>query len=165
MACFEECGCTCYEWPGDAVFDSAIERETRINITLRGLVETHPGWYSEGADGIANNDVTWIGLRNVPGVYVLWQQADYCSEHNADHLRAFYVGKAGKNIEARLKVHQGKKQINDILSTQVSIWQGPNRLAKYIEQLLLDSFSFPLNGYETGGTLPLCHHILPAAWN
>lgn len=165
MACFEECGCTCYEWTGDAAFDSAVATETKIDITLRDLIETHPGWYSDGPEGIANNDVTWIGLKNVPGVYILWHQTDYCSEHEAEHLRAFYVGKAGKDMEARLKVHQAKKQINEVLTTEVSVWQGPNRLAKYIEQLLLDSFIFPLNGYEMTGTLLLCHHISPADWN
>lgn len=165
MACFEECGCICYNWAADVEFDQAIAAETRMNLTLRRLVETHAGWYSDGEQERANNDVSRLGLRNVPGVYIIWRQADYCSEHDAEHLRAFYVGKAGSSIEARLKVHQMNKQVNKILMTEVSIWQGPNRLAKYLEQLLLDLYFFPLNGHEMRGTRLLCHHISPAGWN
>ena len=165
MACFDDCGCTCYAWEADTQFDQTVEAETRFGITLRQLLGSHHGWYSDGEEGRSNGDVRWLGLRAVSGVYIPWQQADSCPTHDSEHLRAYYVGKAGSSIEARLLIHQMSKNVNEVLTTEVSVWEAPNRKAKYVEQLLLDFYDFPLNESENPGVHPLCHHIGYADWN
>lgn len=165
MTCFEDCECTCYDWNQDSPFNRAIESETRLDITLRRLLGSHVGWYHDGQGRRANGDINSMALKNVSGVYILWQQDGYCSEHDAEHLRAYYVGRSGSSIATRLKRHQTSKQVNEVLTTEVSVWQGPSRLAKYLEQLLLDLYRFPLNGNEMRGMHALCHHISPASWN
>ncbi|TAJ46509.1 MAG: hypothetical protein EPO52_15990 [Herbiconiux sp.] len=112
-----------------------------------------------------NRDIQSLNLRGVSGLYILWRQMDYCAVHDAEHLTAEYVGKAGSSMPARLLRHQREKAINEVPTTEVSIWRSSNRIAKYLEQALLDHFYFPQNRVENVGTRRLCHHIPPAAWN
>lgn len=163
MPCFEECGCTCYEIDGD--FDRAIAAETNFDIDLENILRSHAGWYHDGEEGQIDGDVESLGLRDTSGVYILWRQTGYCEVHDSEHLRAYYVGKAGKAIETRLKVHQLTKEVGAGLATEISLWRGPNRAAKYVEQLLLDLYDFPLNKSENAGCKPLCLSIGVAEWN
>lgn len=143
----------------------------RSRLTLREILEDRVVWYHDQTDGSADNgfdqwEVIGWSLKWTSGVYVLWRQADYCGTHEREHMQALYVGKSGSNVERRLVKHRVEKSVSDTdLATYVSIWPCSNRIAKYIEQLMLDIYDFPLNGDEDNGTRRLCHHVRPAAWN
>lgn len=169
MPCFDDCGCTCNQ--GFAAFDREISSEMGSRLTLEEILEHQAVWYHDGTvelkdDGFGRWEVRSWGLKETSGVYILWRQADYCAMHEREHMQAFYVGKAGGSIESRLVVHRTEKLVSDtMLATYVSIWPCSNRAAKYIEQLLLDLYDFPLNKAENYGTGRLCHHVVPGAWN
>lgn len=165
MACFDVCDCVCFEDDRSKEFDRCVLREMRNGPSLDEIVGNHAGWYQDGREGRENRDVETLGLRGVPGVYILWRQSGYCQSHDAEHLTAEYVGKSGSSISARLLRHQLDKSINDVLTTEISLWRCTNRIAKYLEQALLDHFTFPQNRNEVTGSRRLCHHIRPAAWN
>lgn len=169
VTCFEECGCVCNE--GFEAFDSAIASEMASHLKLREVLEHRVVWYHDQTveledDGFGRFEVRSWGLSETSGVYVLWRQAGYCTLHECEHMQAFYVGKAGRNVESRLMIHRDEKSVSDtVLATYVSIWPCANRLAKYIEQLLLDLYDFPLNTSENHGTRRLCHDVGPGSWN
>lgn len=163
MACFDDCGSTCYEW--SSAFDKAIASETRFDITLRELLDSHAGWYFDGDLDPVPGDIDGLGLQRTSGVYILWQQVGYCDVHDSEHMHAQYVGKAGRGVGGRLKRHQAEKLVGNGLTTEVSVLGMINRQAKYVEQLLLDIYDFPLNGSENTGAGTLCHCISPAEWN
>lgn len=165
MACFDSCGCTCFDGARSGEFDRAVKRELRTGPRLADIVRSHVGWYLDGEEGLATRDVDALGLRGVSGVYILWRQADYCNMHDAEHLMAEYVGKAGRSVPTRLVRHQREKPINGALTTEISLWKCSNRIAKYLEQALLDHFHFPQNRSEMIGSRRLCHHVPPADWN
>lgn len=166
MNCFEECGCRCRRQ--SKLFDDTVLKETRFDVRLQDLLSNHVGSYldhSESGGPEGNDGVGDLGLRRVSGVYVLWRQHDNCDVHKTEHLRAYYVGKAGGSMHSRLLAHQSLKGVGNGLTTEVTIWRCPNRQAKYIEQLLLDLYYVPLNEHENPGSMRLCHHVGYGEWN
>ena len=162
MTCFPECGHTCGVRKSN--FDATARHEVRWDLRLQDIVANHVGWYLDSELDPGNpHGMESLGLDGLTGVYILWRQGDFCDDHELEHLRAQYVGKG--QIAKRLARHWAEKAAGGELATEISVWVGPNRQAKYVEQLLLDTFSFPLNKSENPGTQPLCHHVQPAEWN
>lgn len=182
VTCFGPCGCSC-----DQSFD-AFHHLTASELlsppTLTEMLEATVGWYHDQNPFSQENDLgAWevleMRLQNTSGIYVLWNQAGFCSEHQLEHMQATYVGKAGSNVTSRLLRHRVEMTVSDLqvvsfgngdefqfsLATYVSVWRCSNRMAKYLEQALLDLYDFPLNASENGGTTRLCHHVRPGAWN
>lgn len=121
MACFEVCGCVCFDDGRSTEFDRSVLQEMRNGTALDDIVGNHAGWYQDGKQGLGNRDIETLGLRGVSGIYILWRQSDYCQVHDAEHLTAEYVGRSGTSISTRLLRHQLDKSINDVLTTEVSL--------------------------------------------
>lgn len=97
------------------------------------------------------------GLGAGCAVYVLWHKDEYCHVHERFHMRALYVGKGA--LETRLKAHWAAKDLSEQMLVYFSRVGMENRLAKYVEQLLLDTYDFPGNLRENRGRLRLCAHL------
>ncbi|MBW4936656.1 hypothetical protein [Marinobacter sp. F4206] len=89
------------------------------------------------------------GLRNKTGVYHLWIDYDDCDDHDTHTMLCVYVGKG--LAEGRVNDHI-KKKWPDKESLYVTFYECSNRIAKYIEQLFLDTYKFYLNKQENTGT-------------
>ncbi|EDM82222.1 hypothetical protein [Limnobacter sp. MED105] len=154
MSCYSCCSCECFETPRN--FDVSVEAETRFTWRLRDFCHSNIGWYTDRT--ICDEDLLddWIS-KDAFGVYVLWHKDDYCAAHEMFHLRALYVGK-GK-IGKRLLAHWKNKDFSEEMLVYWTFLELPNRQAKYCEQLLLDTYSVPLNKAETTGELLLCTHL------
>lgn len=75
------------------------------------------------------------------------------------HMRSLYVGKG--NFLRRLISNWKTKPTHNEMLVYVTHVPLSNRVAKYIEQLLLDIFDFPYNKAENPGTRRLCAHLSP----
>lgn len=151
--CFQECTCTCGEQEPD--FDRIIAVETNFVLSLSELCRKNIGWYGDRT--IDQNGVGDWELGKRSGLYFLWHKDDYCDRHDRFHLRALYVGKGG--FRQRIKSHWERKDTSEQLLVYFSYVDLPNRAAKYVEQLLLDLYHFPLNKAENHGTGSLCLHL------
>lgn len=85
---------------------------------------------------------------------MLWHKNDYCDRHQKFHMKALYVGKGG--IKWRIPHHWRTKNTSNEMLIYFSFTEIENRMAKYIEQLFLDLYHFPLNRSENPGTRLLC---------
>ncbi|WP_446811027.1 hypothetical protein ACH50O_05520 [Methylomonas sp. 2BW1-5-20] len=151
MSCYSECDCSC--GPEGEKFDSIIRSETNFGITSNDLIHSNMGWFC-GFDNL--KQIRWP-ISKDDGVYILWEKNDYCSEHNLFHSKAIYVGKG--QVKTRIYRHaknKGFTEENLVYFTFVDI---ENRKAKYIEQLLLDLYDFPLNKAEKRGVNKFCGYI------
>lgn len=88
-------------------------------------------------------------IRNQIGVYHLWVNLDYCEDHDMQSLLCVYVGKG--NALNRLVSHAREKWPENH-PLYISFYECENRLAKYIEQLFLDTYDFYLNSSENKGS-------------
>ena len=90
-------------------------------------------------------------LRNTFGIYFIWRDETFrCDDHDRNILRCMYVGKG--DIEPRIRSHLSEKaELADQL-LYVSAYPCENRVAKYLEQLFLDTWNFPLNDAENTGS-------------
>lgn len=89
------------------------------------------------------------GLRGRVGIYHLWVDYDNCDDHETNTMLCVYVGKG--LAEARINNHIKEKWPQQA-SLYVSFFECSNRIAKYFEQLFLDTYSFYLNSNENCGT-------------
>lgn len=88
-------------------------------------------------------------LQGKIGVYHLWIDYDECDDHNKYTMLGVYVGKG--LAKGRIMEHiKNKFPTADTL--YISFYECENRLAKYIEQLFLDTYAFHLNKIENNGT-------------
>jgi hypothetical protein len=88
------------------------------------------------------------GLREKVGLYHLWIDHDNCDEHKANTMLCVYAGKG--TAEVRINDHI-KNKWPETAYLYVSFYECTNRLAKYLEQLFLDTYSFELNNNENSG--------------
>jgi hypothetical protein len=91
------------------------------------------------------------------GVYHLWSEYDNCDDHETQTMICRYVGKGvpDRRVSAHIKKKWPKGEMLFVTFHECS-----NRLAKYYEQLFLDSYRFDLNGNENFGT-----ETLYAVWD
>jgi hypothetical protein len=153
MRCFETCECRCGVSNGE--FDAIIARETRFPLRLNDICRARIGWYSDKS--LDDSGVGGWGLARRSGLYFLWHKDDYCARHERFHMRALYVGKGG--FAKRLRAHWQGKDTSDEMLVYFSFVELENRVAKYVEQLLLDLYQFPLNTAENPGQVRLCGHF------
>lgn len=145
----EVCDCCCGEVRGH--FDVTLLAETRFATRLHHLCHSNILWFTE--DRFEKLD----SLKGRSGVYILWHKDGYCSTHDLFHMRALYVGKGRFN--ARLYSHWLQKDFSEEMLVYWSLVEMPNRHAKYVEQLLLDTYILPLNKSENSGTERLCAYL------
>ena len=150
-ACFDICDCTC--GTTDPEFDSVAAREMAVPVRLFDLCRSGIGWYSSRTLGDHHLD----GWPPGKGLYMLWHKDAYCPAHGLFHMRALYVGK-GRFLR-RLVDHWRTKPMEDEQLIYITHLALPNRIAKYVEQLLLDLYDFPYNTRENGGSGKLCAHF------
>jgi hypothetical protein len=88
------------------------------------------------------------GLNGKSGVYHLWISLDHCSDHDIYSFLCVYVGKgmAKKRILTHIQEKWPTAQ-----TLYLTFFECENRIAKYIEQLFLDTYSFYLNKSECTG--------------
>jgi hypothetical protein len=92
------------------------------------------------------------GLSRKVGIYHLWIEIGQCDDHSIHSLLCVYVGKG--IAQNRVMSHIKDKWPEETL-LRVTFFECSNRLAKYYEQLFLDSYKFFLNNSENTGTSPL----------
>jgi len=89
------------------------------------------------------------GLKGKMGIYHLWVKYDYCGDHQDNYrMLCAYVGKGDALV--RVKSHI-KEKWSDSEVLYVSFYECENRIAKYLEQLFLDTYNFYLNKSENIG--------------
>ena len=151
--CFPECGCSC----GDmgAAFDRITKKEMRAPLKLSELCRQNIGWYSDRS--MEPSGVSDWGLGRRSGLYFLWHKDGYCDRHDLFHMRALYVGKGA--FYARLRKHWASKDTSEEMLVYFTYVELPNRIAKYVEQLILDTYELPLNISENRGEGTLCAYF------
>ena len=95
------------------------------------------------------------GLKSRIGLYHLWVDYDECDEHNMNTLLCVYVGKglAGGRIKEHIK--QKYRHLDKLDTIFCTFYECHNRIAKYLEQLFLDLYSFESNKNENIGSAHL----------
>lgn len=99
-------------------------------------------------DGFLNLNQHLTSLKNKVGIYHMWVDYDYCQDHEIYSMLCVYVGKGfSKN---RILTHIKEKWPTQEL-LYISFYECENRIAKYLEQLFLDTYKFHLNNDEMAG--------------
>lgn len=153
--CFPHCSCNCRTT--DSSFDSILATETSFGITVEQLATSNIGWFCNFDDLRYCN---WQ-ISKLSGVYALWHKDEYCPQHKLYHCKALYVGKGF--VQSRIFNHAQKKDFGSADLVYFSYIEVLNRQAKYIEQLLLDLYDFPLNISENSGRAKLCLYLTQSA--
>lgn len=102
------------------------------------------------------NDLTYKdylkGLRSKTGIYQLWINYENCTDHDTYVMHCVYVGKgfAGKRVNKHIIEKWPKEE-----ELYVTFYECTNRMAKYLEQLFLDTYNFYLNNNENTGAKSL----------
>nr|WP_299496499.1 hypothetical protein [uncultured Rhizobium sp.] len=122
---------------------------------LNDLCRQNIGWYLDKTTG--DSIIEEWSLGSKAGLYFLWHKEDYCAQHERYHMTALYVGKG--LVSRRFANHWISKDTSKQELIYFSFVPMANRIAKYIEQLLLDIYKFPLNKAENTGTKRLCAHF------
>ncbi|MGJ7523744.1 hypothetical protein ACSFA0_24935 [Variovorax sp. LT1P1] len=153
MTCFETCSCVCGE-ASFAAFDKVAEVEMAKPPLLREIVHAEIGWFMARSfeDPTMNSDNWGLGKRS--GVYLLWWKDDYCAIHDRFHMRSLYAGK-GFPLR-RFLAHYEDKDFEEQMLVYWTFFPCKNRIAKYLEQLLLDTYKFQFNKSENPGRELLC---------
>jgi hypothetical protein len=134
--------------------------------------------YSMSAlDGLELKDLVG-GLRGSMGVYHIWRDDDFCDIHQLHNLECVYVGKGKAHtrmldhmtdslaeeaarrdpdamaaLEKRRAEDRKKKKERFLWDEAywITFFECENRVAKYLEQLFLDTYHFPVNSNENPG--------------
>lgn len=134
-------------------FDSVINLELKCPLSASQIINE-----SEFCTFVPIDEVIQLGdlthkdylksLRGRVGIYHLWVDYDNCDDHKTNTMLCVYVGKG--LAEARINSHI-KRIWPQQESLYVSFFECSNRIAKYLEQLFLDTYSFYLNKNENCG--------------
>ena len=149
--CFLDCPCNCRST--DTRFDCLLASETNFEITVQRLALSNVGWFCD-LDDLRFNE--WR-ISKTSGVYALWHKDEYCADHDLFHCKALYIGKG--RVKSRIYNHAKTKHFGDANLVCFSYLEIPNRKAKYVEQLLLDLYNFPMNSNENTGKGKLCYYL------
>jgi hypothetical protein len=112
--------------------------------------------YIDERENLSSHE-TLVDLKGKMGVYGLWIHQSDCYDHDMHRMFCLYVGK-GYALN-RVKKHIENKWPETQL-LYVTFYECENRIAKYIEQLFLDNYNFPLNIEENIG-----EGYLATAWD
>ncbi|KAF1073882.1 hypothetical protein [Halodesulfovibrio sp. MK-HDV] len=145
-----QCGCQCPDYDQD--FDQAIAKELNAPLTLEQIQHTNITWFASlEYDG--DHFIKDLGITTQKGLYIIWNKDDYCPNHQLFQMTALYVGKG--DILNRMVYHVKTKDFGENINLYATYLEFPNRIAKYVEQLLLDLYDFPMNTFENYGEKPL----------
>jgi len=97
------------------------------------------------------------GLSGKSGIYQLWIDYEKCTDHDTYTMLCVYVGKG--LAEVRINSHIKNKWPQGA-NLYVTFYECSNRIAKYLEQLFLDTYGFYLNSNENPGS----NHLF-AVWD
>lgn len=89
------------------------------------------------------------GLKDKFGLYHLWIEIGNCQDHQKHLLLCVYVGKG--HVKGRVLSHIKTKWPEEQM-LYITFYECENRVAKYLEQLFLDTYDFYLNSEENGGS-------------
>ena len=90
----------------------------------------------------------FVSLKGKIGLYQLWIDVGECQDHDLFSMLCVYVGKGV--AETRVLKHiKDKWPENELI--YVTFYECENRIAKYIEQLFLDTYNFHQNESENKG--------------
>lgn len=154
MPQYLDSSCSCPQEDYSA-FNSINRQELALPITAEEIVNQSAFCTSFQLDAISLADESLtlrdylFGLKGKIGVYHIWVEEDYCYEHQCYSMLGVYVGKGDGLV--RILMHAREKLPSSELFG-VSFFECENRIAKYLEQLFLDSYKFHLNEYENPGT-------------
>jgi hypothetical protein len=92
------------------------------------------------------------GLNGKTGIYQLWIDYENCTDHDTRTMHCVYVGKglAEGRVNSHIRTKWPKAE-----ALYVTFYECSNRMAKYLEQLFLDTYAFYLNNNENTGSKPL----------
>ena len=153
MKCFQ-CGCSCNH--EDFEFDEMFQKELRLPLTLHTLTHSNIGWYVDRETGDSHMLTEWF-KNSDNGIYFLWYKDEYCDIHHLFHFQCLYVGKG--SAAKRIADHWLKKNFDTEGLVYFTFFRCENRVAKYIEQLVLDIYDVPFNKYEKRGRKKLCGYF------
>lgn len=88
------------------------------------------------------------GLQGKMGLYHLWIEIGHCQDHDMHSLLCVYVGKGW--AEGRILSHIKTKWPEEHM-LYITFYECENRIAKYLEQLFLETYDFHLNKSENTG--------------
>ncbi|UOE86755.1 hypothetical protein [Vibrio splendidus] len=128
-----------------------IYEELTLNIKIENVVSSNiVAWnpnfeenYSTVED-LSFKDILGDYNKGI-GIYMIWEVVENISHQNSYKLECVYVGKG--HVEDRMLVHNGKMSSNQC-DFFISFYQCKNRIAKYLEQLILDLYPVRLNKAE-----------------
>ncbi len=137
-------------------FNQTIKLETNFNISIEKMCHSNIGWFTDKS--ISNESLLedW-GINNKTGIYFLWHKNGYCDKHDLFHMKCLYVGKG--EIIKRIIQHFKTKDFSSEILVYFTYLETSNRIAKYLEQLVLDIYDIPFNKVENIGTQQLCMYF------
>ncbi|PRC94316.1 hypothetical protein [Solimicrobium silvestre] len=135
-----------------AFFDDVCANELINAVTVDQIINLSKFCTSIPLDFIENDPTDVLKFNKLltrakdkVGVYHLWVENSRCSDHKIYSMLCVYVGKG--DILDRVKEHTKEKYENQGL-LHLSFYECENRIAKYLEQLFLDIYDFPMNHKE-----------------
>jgi hypothetical protein len=153
--CFEDC-CDCSCGFVDPTFDLMLKSETKLDFTLKDICHSNIGWFTDVTICDEHYLDEWK-IDKVEGVYFLWHKNGYCSRHETFHFKCLYVGKG--QVLRRILNHFKNKDFSEEMLVYFTYHELPNRVSKYVEQLILDNYKIPMNRNEIKGSKTLCMYF------
>ena len=143
--------------PDYAVFDDVATRELRNPPAAHAIVNDSrfctPIPIDEACQLSDLDHKDYLALlRGKTGLYHLWIDYEHCTDHDTRTMLCVYVGKG--LAEVRISAHIRDKWPR-AEQLYVTFYECSNRMAKYLEQLFLDTYAFHLNTNENPGDADL----------
>ncbi len=153
MNCFE-CGCSCSDTYTEV--DDTLRAELNLPMKLYEIAHSSIGWYIDKNLGTPHMIDEWF-KESEEGLYFLWYKDDYCDTHHLFHFKCLYVGKG--SAAKRIAAHWSNKELETEGLVYFTFFKCQNRIAKYLEQLILDVYDVPFNKNEKKGKKKLCGYF------
>lgn len=137
-------------------FDQVCSQELAMSVSIDQIINTSDYCDHLLVDvikqGNPNDDLNLndhlAGLNNRVGLYHLWIELEYCDDHKLHTMLCVYVGKG--HAKNRILRHIKDRFPNKHM-LYITFYECENRVAKYLEQLFLDTYDFYLNSEEKSG--------------
>lgn len=148
--------CTCPEKTTTETypeFDDVCFNELKTPILVHKIINQSKFCTNIPKGFLRNDSEDWVTVNDIlspiankHGVYHLWHSEELlCNVHKSYKLQCLYVGKGVGDIRAKFHIKEKYPPEAQVL---ISFFECSNRIAKYLEQLFLDTYEFKLNGAE-----------------
>ncbi len=135
-----------------SIFDQTLAKEMAIALTADDIVNSSD--FCIGIPLVKEVEILSINdylssLSQKVGLYHLWvDSGENCPDHKLHKMICVYVGKGivGTRIRSHIKEKWPESEM-----IYITFFECKNRIAKYLEQLFLDTYGFYLNEYENSG--------------